>query len=165
MRGQNILTKHHSPAIRPADSGTAAEYEYIPTAVGNFRNDPLFPKIERVVNQLLTKGKVVAPIDVLIGMDILDKRDVEKWRLGQVPYLERVIRSNLTRLGRLLRILRFHVHDLNLKPSMTVYMRYGKGRRSKLRFSKTGNPGIEAAYSCHFIWPGKGPFHPPTSTN
>ena len=76
-----------------------------------------------------------------------------------VPYLERVIDCNLTRLSRLLRILRFHAHDLNLKPSATAYMRYGKGPKQRLRFSKTGDAGIEAAYSTHFVWPGKRPFH------
>jgi hypothetical protein len=37
-----------------------------------------------------------------------------------VAYLEHVINCNLSRLSRLLRILRFHAHDLNLKPSLTV---------------------------------------------
>jgi hypothetical protein len=70
---------------------------------------------------------------------------------------------NLTCLSRLLRILRFHAHDLNLKPSRTVYMRWGKGPKQRLRFTKTGDPRIEEAYATHFVWPGKGPFHPPAS--
>jgi hypothetical protein len=78
-----------------------------------------------------------------------------------VPYLERVIDCNLPRLSRVLRILRFHAHDLNLKPSMTVYMRWGKGPKQRLRFTRTGDPNLEEAYSRHFVWPGNGPFHPP----
>jgi hypothetical protein len=70
-----------------------------------------------------------------------------------------VINCNLTRLSRLLHILRFHAHDLNLKPSQTIYKRYGKGSKLRLRFSKTGDAGLEAAYTTHFVWSGKRPFH------
>ena len=76
-------------------------------------------------------------------------------------YLEAVIHCNLTRLSRLLRILRFHAHDLNLVPSATVYRRWGKGPKQRLRFTKTGDPNLEEAYARHFVWPGKGPFHSP----
>lgn len=129
--------------------------------VDNYRDDPLYPRIVRAVAPLLARGKVVAPVDVLMGMGLLDARRLEDWRFGRVPYLEQVINCNLTRLSRLLRILRFHAHDLNLVPSTTAYMRWGRGPKQRLRFTKTGDPRIEEAYSRHFIWPGKGPFHPP----
>ena len=127
-------------------------------SIDKFRNDPMFLRIECVVAELLAKGNVVAPVDVLVGMDLLRPEHLDNWRRGRVPYLERVINCNLTRLSRLLRILRFHAHDLNLKPSGTVYKRYGKGPKQRLRFSKTGDPGLEAAYATHFVWPGKRPF-------
>jgi hypothetical protein len=126
-----------------------------------FRCDPLYPKIERVVATILGTGKVVAPIDVLIGMQLLKQDDLEKWRCGRVPYLEQVITCNLTRLSRILRILRFHVHDLKLVPSTTVYLQHGRGPKRYLRFTKTGDATLEKAYGTHFVWPGKGPFHPP----
>lgn len=132
----------------------------IPT-VDTFRDDPLFPRIERAVAAILAEGKVVAPVDVLVGMDLLSSEGLEDWRRGRVPYLEKVIDCNLTRLSRLLRILRFHAHDLNLVPSVTVYNRWGKGPRRALCFTKTGEPRLEEAYARHFVWPGKGPFHPP----
>jgi hypothetical protein len=128
-------------------------------SVHNFRDDPMFQRIERVVAKLLATGKAVTPVDVLIGMDLLRPEHLNDWRHGRVPYLERVINCNLTRLTRLLRILRFHAHDLNLKPSATVYKRYGKGPKHLLRFSKTGDAGLEAAYATHFVWSGKRPFH------
>ena len=92
------------------------------TSVVTFRNDALFPRIERVVAKLLETDKVVTPVEVLIGMELLTRADVDNWRRGRVAYLERVIKCNLPRLSRLLRILRFHAHDLNLKPSTTVYI-------------------------------------------
>ena len=40
-------------------------------------------------------------------------------------------------------------------------MRWGKGSKQRLRFTKTGDPKVEEAYTTHFVWPGKGPFHAP----
>ena len=129
--------------------------------VATFRSDSLFPRIERAVAAILKTSKVVTPIDVLVGMQLLTREHVRDWRHGRIDYLERVINCNLTRLSRLLRILRFHVHDLNLVPSTTVYLRHGKGRKFRLRFTKTGDTRLAVAYATHFVWPGKSPFHPP----
>lgn len=129
--------------------------------VDTYQKDPLYPGIVQAVDAILAHGKVVAPVDVLVRMDLLKPAHLENWRRGRVPYLERVINCNLTRLSRLLRILRFHVHDLRLKPSYTAYMRWGKGPKQRLRFTKSGDPKLEKAYATHFTWPGKGPFHPP----
>jgi hypothetical protein len=129
--------------------------------VQNFRRDPMFPRIERAVAAILANGKVVAPVDVLVKMDILAPSDLEDWRFGRAPYLERVVRGSLSRLSRLLRILGFHCHDLNLSPSHTAYVKWGRGPRMPLRFTKTGEERLEKIYARHFAWPGKGPFHPP----
>jgi hypothetical protein len=64
----------------------------------DFRKDPMFPRIARAVAALLAHGNVVAPVDVLVEMDILAPKDLEDWRFGRVPYLERVIRGSLSRL-------------------------------------------------------------------
>lgn len=130
-------------------------------SVANYREEALFPRIERAVSALLRRGKVVAPVDVLVGMGLLAPDRLEDWHRGRVPYLERVIQCNLSRLSRLLRILRFYAHGLKLVPSTSVYMRSGKGPGRRLRFTKTGDSNLEEAYARHFVWPGKGPFHPP----
>jgi hypothetical protein len=130
-------------------------------SVTTYQLDPLYPRIVRAVDAILSTGKVVAPVDVLVRMGLLSPQRLEDWRRGRVPYLEKVIECNLTRLSRLLRILRFHVHDLKLVPSVTAYVCWGKGPRHRLRFTKHRNPRLEQAYSRHFVWPGKGPFHPP----
>jgi len=127
--------------------------------VENYREDPLYPWIVRAVNRSLQRSKVVAPMDVLVEMVLLTEKHVDDWRRGRVPYLERVINCNLTRLSRLLRILRFHAHDINLVPSTTVYRRWGKGPKTRLRFTKTSDRKLEEAYARNFVWPGKKPFH------
>ena len=135
----------------------------VTVGLDNYREDPLYPRIVRATDVLLGRGKVVAPVDVLVEMGMLDPKRLEDWRLGRVPYLEQVIQGSLSRLSRLLRILRFHAHDLNLGPSTTAYMRWGKGPKQRLRFSKTGDRKLEEAYARHFVWPGKGPFPSPPS--
>jgi hypothetical protein len=79
--------------------------------IAKYRDDPLYPRIVRAVDAILANGKVVAHCDVLVGMGLLTAEKLGVWRRGEVPYLERVVAGNLTRLSRLLRILRFHVHD------------------------------------------------------
>jgi len=132
-------------------------------SVTSYRDDKLYPRVAQAVEALLARGKVVAPVDVLVEMGLLDPKHIEDWRRGRVPYLEKVIDCNLIRLSRLLRVLRFHAHDLKLKPSTTAYMRWGKGPKQHVRFTRTGDPKLEEAYARHFVWPGKGPFHPPLS--
>ena len=132
-----------------------------PLSVATFRGDPLYPRIEQTVAIILKQGKVIAPVDVLVGMGLLAPDQLENRRRGRVPYLEQVVDCNLTRLSRLLRILRFHAHDLKLIPSTTVYVCSGKGRKQRLRFTKTRDAKLEEAYATHFVWPGKGPFHAP----
>ena len=129
--------------------------------VGTYRGDPLYPRIVRATQQILAEGKVVTAVDVLVRMNLLVPERLEDWRRGRVPYLEKVINCNLTHLSRLLHILRFHAHDLNLVPSITVYACWGKGLKQRLRFSKRGDSRLEEAYARHFVWPGSGPFHPP----
>lgn len=133
--------------------------------VHTYRDDRLYPRVAQAVVALLTKGNVVAPVDVLVHMELLEPKRLADWRRGRVPYLEKVIDCNLNRLSKLLRILRFYAHDMNVVPSVTAYMRWGKGPKQRLLFTKTGDPRLEEAYARHFVWPGKGPFHPPAASN
>ena len=110
--------------------------------IASYRDDPLYPRIVRAVGALLEKGRIVAPVDVLLGTELLSREDLERWRFGKAPVLERVIRCNLARLSRLLRILRLHAHDLNLGPSFTAYMRWGKGRRRDFDSPCPAIPGL-----------------------
>src|SRR5580692_154598 len=124
--------------------------------VANYRQDPYYDPIVRAVEGLLREKGFVAPLELFIRMDLLSPESVENWRRGRVPYLEKVIRCNLSKASRILRILRMHAHDLDLKPSLTVYKRWTKGSRPLLRFSKTGDHNVEDAYARHFVSPRKG---------
>jgi hypothetical protein len=121
--------------------------------VQNYTADRYYPKIVAAVAASLQATGFVSPIDVFVSMELLDKQHVEDWRRGRVPYLEKVIKCNLAKAGRVLRILRFHAHDLNLLPRVTDYRRWGRGPKVRLRFSKSGDHKIEEAYSRHFVKP------------
>lgn len=121
----------------------------------NYMTDEYYPKIVKAVDVELKSQNFVVPIRVFLSMGLLEARDIDNWRKGRVPYLEKVIRCNLAKASRILRILRFHAHDLNLKPSVTAYRRKSAGGKIPLRFSKSGEKNIEEAYSRHFVNLGK----------
>ena len=123
--------------------------------LANDRQDRYYSRLVKATEDLLRERGFVAPIEVFIRMELLSPKSVEDWRRGRIPYLERVVRCNLSKASRILRILRMHAHDLDLKPLLTVYKRWTKGPRTLLRFSKTGDHAVEDGYARHFLSPGK----------
>jgi hypothetical protein len=123
------------------------------TLLKKIQVDPLLPLVAEVVDGILSTGQVVTPLDVLLRLEILDQEQVEVWRRGGVPYLERVITSGLSRVGRLLRLVREHSLRLGLQPKRGKYLRAGKGPHRQLRFSKGGDEESELRYATHFVRP------------
>ena len=121
--------------------------------VENYKEDKYYRGVVAAVATILESRNFVAPVDVFIQMEFLTHQQLEDWRRGRIPYLERAVSCNLSKASRILRLLRLHAHDLNLKPSQTVYKKWGKGRSRTLRFSKSGKADLEAAYSRHFVQP------------
>jgi len=112
----------------------------------------LTKKAKAAACQVLQARGYISVVDVLIVMGTLTKENYERWRFRQVPHLEKVLPGSLNKFQFLLRTLRSHARDeLRLKPSRTVYMSWGKGRRQPLRFSKYGNPFLEELYSTHYL--------------
>lgn len=122
------------------------------TTVSNYKKDKYYPRVVKAVGELLSQTNIIAPVEVLIQMGNLSNKSYESWRKGQVSSLERVFEGSLSKANRILRIIKFHAHDLNMKTSSTVYKKFGKGPKHILRFSKSGDPNIEASYSNHYIW-------------
>jgi hypothetical protein len=109
-------------------------------------------KAKAAACQVLQAKGYISPVDVLMAMGTLTRENYERWRFRQVPHLEKVLPGSLNKFQFLLRTLRSHARDeLRLKPSRTVYMSWGKGRRQPLRFSKYVNPYIEELYSTHYV--------------
>lgn len=94
----------------------------------------------------------ISPVDLLMEIDILEVKDYKSWRLGNVPYLEKVCKTNLSKLSFILEELRKFAQENHLKPSKTVYNQWGtKGRKISLRFSKSNDSAIETAYATHYV--------------
>lgn len=120
--------------------------------LNTYKKDKYYPRVVRAIARILAKSDEVAPVEVLMEMGNLTKPNYDAWRRGQVPYLERVFEGSLSKANRILRIIGFHVHDLNMVPKNSTYRKAGKGKKYSLRFSKTGNKRIEEAYSRHYCW-------------
>ena len=114
-------------------------------------NTDLEKNIVRIINELSDEKGYICSIDVLLGLKYLSKTELEKWRSGQVEYLEKICQTNLSKLTTVNQFIRQVAKKMNLEPSLTVYTKYGKGTRQKLRFSKSGKMDIEKAYSTHFL--------------
>lgn len=108
-------------------------------------------KVNIVAEELLHKKGYVAPVDVLIKMDVITVKDYEDWRFGRIPYLERVTKCGLGKLSTIMKELRSYRVRRNLKASWTSYKKWGKGKKIDLRFSKAGSPEIEKAYATHLV--------------
>jgi hypothetical protein len=100
---------------------------------------------------LADKG-YVSSIDVFLGIGWLDAGAVERWRRGQIGYLERVVQANLSRISEAMKLFRAWAAGQGLYASATAYVARRPGRPS-LRFSRSGNPHIEAAYRTHWVSP------------
>jgi hypothetical protein len=121
--------------------------------LANYRQDRHYARIVKATEDLLRERGFVAPVELFVRMELLSAESVQDWRRGRISYLERAIRCNLSKASRILRILRMHAHDLDLKPLLTPYKRWTRGPRTLLRFSKTGDRGVEDAYARHYLAP------------
>jgi len=118
----------------------------------NYKKDKYYKSVTTAVHEILKRKSYIAPVDLFMQMDKLTKEHYEDWRFKRVPHLEKVINCNLSKANRILRILKYHAQSLGLKPSQTVYKKWGKGKsRIFLRFSKYGEPNVEISYSTHYV--------------
>ena len=110
-------------------------------------------KIEARVAQAayaaLTEKGWVSAVDVLVGMSWLEPEHLAGWRKGQIPYLEKVVHTNLNKISFAMKAFRTWAERMGLNASSTAYKRRGH----TLRFSKSGNPRIEDNYRIHYVSP------------
>jgi len=63
--------------------------------LSNYKEDKYYPKVVRVVSEILEHERVVKTIDVFHRVGVLSEVNIKKWQAGQVGYLESVIECNL----------------------------------------------------------------------
>ncbi len=110
-------------------------------------------QIHNAIYKSLQQKGYAAPVEVLMDIGVLAKRDYEEWRFGKVPFLEKDCHANLRQLSEIMREIRAYAATNKLRASWTLYHQYGQNKKNKLRFSKSGDEKIEAAYATHYIDP------------
>jgi len=93
----------------------------------------------------------IALDEMFVEMGRLEAKHWNEWRKGQVPYLERVIGLNLSQIKVACRAVQANSRRGNLKPSWTAYVKWGKGPRTPLRFTKSGDPHLERVWATRFV--------------
>lgn len=114
-------------------------------------NSELERKIKSIVYEVVDQKGYISSIDTLIWLGFLSQIDYENWRKGKLEYLEKACLVNLGKLTTINLILRQISREMKLEPSLTVYNKFGKGPKMRLRFSKSGEENIEKAYSTHYV--------------
>lgn len=106
----------------------------------------LSQRVATLAGNIVSQKGYVSVIDLFVEIGWLTPSQVTDWKMGKVPYLERIITANLSKISKTMKEFRSWALHSKLKPSLTVY----KHKSCKLRFSKTGEPNIETAYSTHY---------------
>jgi hypothetical protein len=110
----------------------------------------LADRVIKAAEAALAARNYVSAIDVLVGIGWLDPGAVQRWRQGQVDYLERVVQTNLSRISEAMKLFRSWATGKGLVASETAYVARNPARPT-LRFSKSGNPKIEQLYRTHWV--------------
>jgi len=108
-----------------------------------------------VTGLLLKKKGYISFVDVFMELGYLDRNDHEDWRRRRIPTLEKAIRLNLAKINIVMKAVRQNSLNGKLQPRVTSYKSWGKGKKTDLRFSKTGEENIERLYATHFVKTGK----------
>ncbi len=110
-------------------------------------------RVIQAAESVLYHQHYVSPVDVLVGLGYLQSVHLQDWKKGKIPYLEKVIQANLSKISIAMKCFRAWARYKGLNPSQTVYLARTKGPKRELRFSKSGSPTIEESYRTHYVLP------------
>jgi hypothetical protein len=103
--------------------------------------------IATLAGSIVSKKGYVSMIDLLQELGWLAPDKLTDWKMGKVPYLERIITANLKKISRTMKEFKSWAIHSKLKASITIY----KHKSCRLRFSKSGEQNIETAYCTHYV--------------
>jgi hypothetical protein len=110
----------------------------------------LADRVVKAADAALAAQGYVSPIDVFAGIGWLDAGSVEQWRRGQIDCLERAVQTDPPRISEAMKLFRSWASERNLSETPTHYVARGPQRQT-LRFSRGGDPAIEAMYRTHWV--------------
>ena len=114
--------------------------------------DKLQARVTGAAEAALAAQGYVTYIDIMCGIGWVDRGTVERWRRGQIDYLERVVQTNSARISEGMKLFRAWAMAKDLYASETDYVARTPKRRM-LRFSRSGDPTIERLYRTHWVSP------------
>ena len=118
-------------------------------------NEMLQIKVHQAMQKQCEMRGYAAPVDVLMDIGVLNRKNYEDWRCGKIPFLEKVCTVNLHKLSFIIKEMQRYAKTNQWKPSVTVYKKWGTRSSETLYFSKSHLNEIERAYATHFLDTGK----------
>jgi hypothetical protein len=112
----------------------------------------LADRVVRAAEAALATQGYVSPLDVLTGIGWLDLGTVERWRRGQLDCIESAVQTSLPRILEALTLFQSSATERGLSPNQADYVARTPQRQA-LRFSRSGEPAIEARYRTHWVSP------------
>ena len=113
---------------------------------------PLGDRVAKAAEGALAAQHFVSASDILTRIGWLDPRAVERWQRREVDCLEEVIQVNPPRILEAMQLFQSWATATGLIASPTAYVDRTPQRR-ELRFSRSGDPEIEASYRTHWVSP------------
>jgi hypothetical protein len=121
-------------------------------AMNRRTRSPLVDRVTQAAETSLAAQGYVSCIDVLVGIRWLDASNLKSWQQGQVDCLEAAMQTNPPRISEAMTMFRTWAAQKGLLASETQYVARSPQRQA-LRFSRSGDPGIEALYRTHWVSP------------
>jgi hypothetical protein len=113
---------------------------------------PLADRVVTAAEAALAAQGYVSPLDVFARIGWLDPGAVERWRRGQVDCIESAAQTSLPRILEALTLLQSWATERGLSPNQADYVTRTPQRQA-LRFSRSGEPAVEARYRTHWVSP------------
>lgn len=112
----------------------------------------LADRVVSAAEAALAAQRYVSSLDVLTGIGWLDPGAMERWRRGQIDCIESAVQTSLPRILEALTLLQSWAAGRGLSPNQADYVARTPQRQA-LRFSRSGDPAIEARYRTHWVSP------------
>jgi len=112
----------------------------------------LSDRVARAAEEAFAAQSYVSAVDVMLGLGWLNVNTFRRWRQGSSGCLEDEIRTTPAKVSDALGLLRDWAGERGLIPRETEYVARTP-QRPALRFSRSGDPAMDAQYRTHWVSP------------
>ena len=104
-------------------------------------------RVESAINAVMHRNQNLTYPELFIELGILSEKDFSAWKAGQVPFLEKVVQSNLTKLARIMTAVRRFAREKQLERI--------SGPKPRKPYSKTATNFLEEEYRVVYRAPAR----------